>query len=402
MDHTALYRNHPFFAGMISLDVSVNISLFLSTVTIPHTNLIHRTVHQYNAMVRGEDMKLVLAIEKFLDIHSKAFFSPTRPSHNFLISFEKNCRGINEKTASQLYRVLIEKDMSGMTDTSFPALVKSVQKIWKKYFSDTNLLGFNFIAFEEALLPIVNEVHALVPEQETWERCVIGFLDLFDRQIDPPMCKQAANTFSRLARKLSTVMFDLLPRVSQSMHEALYGPLPSLVYSEDESVAYPLFGNIMSILEDEPGPLARDEIAYIFKTSRENPMILGLYDLVAGGPDKISSLNHVGAGPRADTELLECLMQVDVNCIYRRPGPPEPFHACAATGNLENLKLLLSAYNYFARDRQCEWKGNTALHYAAMHGHLEVVKFLVSLFVDPDIINNDGKKPIDLAMSPAI
>lgn len=401
-DHTTLYRNHPFFAGMIALDVAVNISLFLGVVTIPFTLFTHRMLHLYNSMVRGGGMEPVPMMEKFLDIHSKAFFLPTRPSRNFLGAIEKNCHGIDEKTASQLYRVLIEKDMSGLKYSSFPVLVKSVQKIWTKDFFESSLLAFNFMAFEEALIPVVNEVQSLVPSQKRWQDCVLLFIGLYDHQIDLPVCKDAIRVFSRSIRKIKPVAFDLLPRVSGSMHKALYGPLPSLEYSdEDPPEIHDLFGEVMNVFEDFTGPLRGDEIEYVYKSSRDNPGILGLCDLWADSPEHIliGIMNHVSAGPRANTELLECLMQVDV---HRMRQQLDPIHACAATGNLDNLEVLLSARNYSERDRQCKRHGNTLLHYAAMYGHMKVVKYLERLFVNPNIVNNADKKPLDLAKTPAI
>lgn len=401
-DHTTFYRNHPFFAGMIALDIAVNISLFLGVVTIPFTLFTHRMLHLYNAMVRGGGMEPVPMMENFLDIHGKAFFLPTRPSRNFLGAIEKNCHGIDEKTASKLYRVLIEKDMSGLEHSAFPHLVKSVQRIWTKDFYESSLLAFNFMAFEEALVPVVNEVHALVPSQKTWQDCVLLFIGLYDHQIDLPICKPAIRVFSRSIRKIAPVTFDLLPRVSGSMHTALYGPLPSLEYpDEDPPEIHDLFGKVMNIFEDYTGPLRGDEVEYVYKSSRDNPPILGLCDLWADSPEHImiGIMNHVAAGPRANTELLECLMQID---IHRLRQPLDPMHACAATGNLDNLEVLLSARNYSERDRQCKRHGNTLLHYAAMYGHLKTVKYLERLFVNPNIVNTAGKKPLDLAKTTAI
>lgn len=266
--------------------------------------------------------------------------------------------------------------MPGLKCSSFPALVKSVQKIWTMDFFESSLLAFNFVAFEEALVPVLNDVHCLVPNQTSWQDCVLLFIGLYDHQIDLLVCKDAVGVFSRSIRKITPMTFDLLPRVSGSMHKALYGPLPSLECpDEDPPEIHKLFGKVKDVFQGFTGPLREDEIEYVYKSSRDNPSILGLSDIWADDPENILIviMNHVFAGPRANTELLECLMKVD---IHRLREPVDPIYACPATGNLDNLEVLLSARNYSERDRQCKRHGNTLLHYAAMYGHLKMVNYL--------------------------
>lgn len=73
-------------------------------------------------------------------------------------------------------------------------------------------------------------------------------------------------------------------------------------------------------------------------------------------------------------------------------------HFCAANGHLEVVKLL-SSKETAALDLQNEG-GNTALHWACLNGHLETVKYLVDdQGANVKIKNRGGRLPIDEAES---
>lgn len=67
-----------------------------------------------------------------------------------------------------------------------------------------------------------------------------------------------------------------------------------------------------------------------------------------------------------------------------------PFHMAAANGHLEVLKYLLSLVKEEEKAAILNFQndsGNTALHWAALNGHLEIVQFLCENEADPFIRN---------------
>lgn len=74
-----------------------------------------------------------------------------------------------------------------------------------------------------------------------------------------------------------------------------------------------------------------------------------------------------------------------------------PLHLASILGSDVLLPLMVSAgIDHLARD----WKGNTALHLSCMYGHLECVRYLVSLSGAPvDLLNYQGQSCLHLAAS---
>lgn len=396
-DKSAYYRNHPFIAGVISLDVAVNISLFLGRVVTTFSCATYRMLHLYNAFVRGGGMAPVPLLEQVLDVHARAFFQPTRPSRNFMMVAERNTPGIVEATASKLYCILIDKDMSAVQScTTFESLVTNVQHIWREEFYESKILAFNFIRLQDTLTPVLESVHDLrLPEIPLTDR-VTFFLGLLEHHLKLPEIDMAMNIVSDKLRDLRPETFDLLPRVAGSMHLRQYGPLVERTYKNDSAQITTEFFQVMDVFERSTEPLSAEEITFVIALVQKSPAVLGLHDYTPGGRDGLWTgiMNHVAAGPRANRELLESLMQIDVNDVH---GPVRPMHACAAMGNVKHLELLLSARNYAERDAQCRRAGNTTMHYAAKHGQLAVVEYLQKIFPDPTVRNNAGQTPFDLA-----
>ena len=70
-----------------------------------------------------------------------------------------------------------------------------------------------------------------------------------------------------------------------------------------------------------------------------------------------------------------------------------PVISAAANGHLECLKVL--ANNSFDLNIENEF-GNTALHRAVKHNHIDIVKYLLEQKVDADRKNNNGETPLEL------
>ncbi|XP_025092484.1 oxysterol-binding protein-related protein 1-like isoform X2 [Pomacea canaliculata] len=73
----------------------------------------------------------------------------------------------------------------------------------------------------------------------------------------------------------------------------------------------------------------------------------------------------------------------------------------AASGNMEKLHLMLSCPGAPSLSTADEF-GNTALHLAALRGHMEVTVFLLQNGMNPTVKNSKGQTPCDLALSPQI
>jgi len=75
-----------------------------------------------------------------------------------------------------------------------------------------------------------------------------------------------------------------------------------------------------------------------------------------------------------------------------------PLTDAADRGDLRGVKELLNlGANPYA---SCDCPDhNTALHYAAIKGHLQIVEFLLCYGVDPNVMNGKSKTPLELATS---
>ena len=99
-----------------------------------------------------------------------------------------------------------------------------------------------------------------------------------------------------------------------------------------------------------------------------------------GYADMIRLLVSVGAQP-------------DVLDVYRW----SPLMRAVDNGHTEAVAAILS-YDSVNLQQQDE-AGNTALHYAVVHGNIEMVKALLAAGADPDVLNRDRQSPRQLALA---
>ncbi|XP_009792344.1 protein VAPYRIN-LIKE-like [Nicotiana sylvestris] len=71
-------------------------------------------------------------------------------------------------------------------------------------------------------------------------------------------------------------------------------------------------------------------------------------------------------------------------------------HDSAATDCLELMEILCLGYADIDLN-SIDSQGRTALHIAAIHGHVEVLQFLVSVGSDPDMLDSQGWTPLHFA-----
>lgn len=96
------------------------------------------------------------------------------------------------------------------------------------------------------------------------------------------------------------------------------------------------------------------------------------------------------------------LRYVPLHCqgVYEPVGPSE---SRPLTHSLEIVKLLVGHFSALPKEEKQAFLdapnefGNTGLHWAALGGHLEVVKYLVAEDASPALANDKNYIPLDLA-----
>lgn len=72
-----------------------------------------------------------------------------------------------------------------------------------------------------------------------------------------------------------------------------------------------------------------------------------------------------------------------------------PLHWAAKYGGLDIVKYLLSKYAFSFKVK--DHRGRTPLHYSSEFGHADVFQYFVDQMADINIVDNNGKRPVDLA-----
>ncbi|KAF3771395.1 ankyrin [Cryphonectria parasitica EP155] len=84
-------------------------------------------------------------------------------------------------------------------------------------------------------------------------------------------------------------------------------------------------------------------------------------------------------------------------------GKSTCLHMATGNGNLEIVTILVQAFSDQPKEEKQTFLdapnefGNTGLHWAALGGHLDVVKFLVAEGASPALANDKNYIPLDLA-----
>ncbi|CAN8096253.1 unnamed protein product [Discula destructiva] len=105
----------------------------------------------------------------------------------------------------------------------------------------------------------------------------------------------------------------------------------------------------------------------------------------------------------ASFSTREAVSPADILTAAKDSGKSTCLHMATGNGNLELVTALLSHFSAASKELKqtfldaCNEFGNTGLHWAAMGGHLEVVKFLVAEGASTAIANDKNYIPLDLA-----
>jgi hypothetical protein len=95
-------------------------------------------------------------------------------------------------------------------------------------------------------------------------------------------------------------------------------------------------------------------------------------------------------------DVKECLSNgVDVN--FRNEQKNTGLHMAAANGHLEIVKLVTPLMKKELINSQNE-AGNTPLHWAVLNNKKFIVEYLLSLQADCNLKNEDGERPLDIAI----
>lgn len=106
---------------------------------------------------------------------------------------------------------------------------------------------------------------------------------------------------------------------------------------------------------------------------------------------------HLCAG-RGHLDILRLLLQYDAVLTESNKEKKTVLHFAASQGRVEMTQFILQNVNYEFINQQ-DIDGNTALHVAAMNDRDSIVRLLIEYKADPNIRNNNGERPYDIAVA---
>ena len=139
-------------------------------------------------------------------------------------------------------------------------------------------------------------------------------------------------------------------------------------------------------LEGDAGEIHDDEI---FSSV---PLKVQLVVLEFCPPDVTEDKQMMAAARENDTVSLEKLLKCPRSPNTRDAEGQTPLHHAAEHGHVEPMRLLLEA------GAEIDTPSKTPLHAAVESGHLEAVRFLVQNGAQKDVLDDFGCTPLDLAV----
>jgi len=140
-------------------------------------------------------------------------------------------------------------------------------------------------------------------------------------------------------------------------------------------------------LEGDAGEIHDDEI---FSSV---PLKVQLVVLEFCPPDVTEDKQMMAAARENDTVSLEKLLKCPRSPNTRDAEGQTPLHHAAEHGHVEPMRLLLEA------GAEIDTPSKTPLHAAVESGHLEAVRFLVQNGAQKDVLDDFGCTPLGLAVS---
>ncbi|KAM3620081.1 uncharacterized protein V6R79_018140 [Siganus canaliculatus] len=102
---------------------------------------------------------------------------------------------------------------------------------------------------------------------------------------------------------------------------------------------------------------------------------------------------------QGNSALIKVLLEAGAN-----PNLADPacgltvMHDAAREGYIDSVRVLLGTGQIRADTNLLDWRGNLPLHLAAAEGHVEVVRLLIGRTANPQMQNDQGFTPRQLAV----
>ncbi|KAJ5770531.1 uncharacterized protein N7511_002582 [Penicillium nucicola] len=136
-----------------------------------------------------------------------------------------------------------------------------------------------------------------------------------------------------------------------------------------------------------------DAMIRFLLTSEEGYVLPSRLGLGPSSPEQNSLLFAVRSGSSSTIETLLASGKFNINIKDSSADGRTPLHEAVVRGLDQTIALLRHGADYNIPDD----KGYTALHLAAMHGHSDIVKYMIYLGSDPNDTDSQGLTSLHLA-----